>query len=83
MGLLSAIIFGFLAGFAARTLLPGQDRYGCFVTCLIGVVGATIGKLVSTALGGPADVTRWTLHGFGISVLGAIILLVIFRMLKR
>lgn len=83
MGLLSAIIFGLLAGLAARVLLPGPDRMGCVGTTIVGIVGAVIGQLLSGAAGAPGDVLEWSWRSFGFAILGAILLLVLLRIVKR
>jgi uncharacterized membrane protein YeaQ/YmgE (transglycosylase-associated protein family) len=83
MGLIGALIFGFLAGVAAKLLMPGNDPGGCITTSILGMVGAVVGKSISRLLGGPGDITRWTWHGFGLSVLGAVVVLIIWRALLR
>lgn len=83
MGIISAIIFGLFVGIVAKLLMPGRDPGGFIITAIIGIVGALIGKFISLAFGGGGDVTRWTLSGFFLSVLGAIVLLAIYRMITR
>lgn len=83
MGIISAIIFGFVAGLIARALMPGRDAAGFVVTTILGIIGAVIGKFISMAFGGSGDVTRWTWQGFFLSVLGAIIVLAIYHFATR
>src|SRR5689334_9340531 len=83
MGIISAIIFGFVAGLIARALKPGKDPSGFIVTSILGIIGAVIGKFISLAFGGSGDVTRWTWHGFWLSVVGAIIVLAIYDFATR
>ena len=78
MGILSWIIFGFLSGLLARAMLPGKDPRGFIATTIIGIVGAVIGGWIGTALGfGTVD--GFDLRSIGIAVLGALVLLVLFR----
>ena len=80
MGLISALIFGLVVGIIAKWIMPGKDPGGCIITSLLGVVGAFIGQLIASFLFGSGDLTRWTLAGFIFAVLGALVLLGIYRM---
>jgi len=82
MGFLSWIIFGLLAGAAAKFLTPGDDRGGCLLTIILGVAGAAIGGWIGTQLGF-GSVTGFNLGSFGLAVLGAVILLLLFRLIRR
>jgi len=75
-GLLGWIIFGAIVGAIAKLLMPGRDPGGFIVTILLGIAGAMIGGFVGRALGwyGPNDGA-----GFFMSLLGAILLLWIYR----
>ena len=77
MGIIAFLILGLLAGFIAKALLPGEDPGGIIVTMLIGIVGSLVGGFLGQALGlyGPNDPA-----GFVMSLLGAILLLAIYRM---
>lgn len=79
IGIISTLIFGLVAGAVAKLLMPGRDPGGWFMTALLGVVGAFVGKLISALFGGTGDITRWTWHGFFLSVLGAMILLFLYN----
>ena len=77
-GLLGWILFGAIVGAIAKLLMPGRDPGGIIVTILLGIAGAMIGGFVGRALGwyGPNDGA-----GFFMSLLGAILLLWIYRMM--
>jgi uncharacterized membrane protein YeaQ/YmgE (transglycosylase-associated protein family) len=81
MGLLSWIVMGALAGIAARFLLPGKDPKGCFVTPLIGIVGAVIGGFISTKLG-YGGISGFDPRSLVISILGALVFLLALRLLR-
>lgn len=70
------IIFGIIVGAIAKLLMPGRDPGGFIITMLLGIAGAVIGGLIGRALGfyGPNQSA-----GFLMSVVGAIVLLAIYR----
>ncbi|MGZ8421264.1 MAG: GlsB/YeaQ/YmgE family stress response membrane protein [Allosphingosinicella sp.] len=82
MGILSWIVFGLLAGLVAKLLMPGRDPGGFFVTILIGIAGALLGGFVARALG-MGDIDGFNLGSFLIAVVGSILLLIGYRMMKR
>jgi uncharacterized membrane protein YeaQ/YmgE (transglycosylase-associated protein family) len=79
MGILAWIVLGLIAGAIAKFLMPGRDPGGIFVTILIGVVGAVIGGFIGSSLG-MGDVTGVNLWSILLSVVGAVILLIVYRM---
>lgn len=82
MGILSWILFGLIAGLIGRAILPGRDPGGFIVTTAIGILGAVVGGYVGTQLGW-GEVTGFDLRSLGIAVVGAVILLVVFRLVRR
>jgi uncharacterized membrane protein YeaQ/YmgE (transglycosylase-associated protein family) len=76
MGILGWIIFGLIVGIVAKVLMPGRDPGGFIVTIILGIVGAVVGGFLGRAVGwyGPNDPV-----GFVMAVLGAIVLLVLYR----
>ena len=80
MHVLSWILFGLVVGIVAKLLTPGRDPGGFILTTLLGIAGAVLGGFVGRALGfyGPNQVA-----GFLTSVLGAIILLLLYRFISR
>jgi uncharacterized membrane protein YeaQ/YmgE (transglycosylase-associated protein family) len=80
MAILSWIVFGLVIGFIAKLLMPGKDPGGFIVTMLLGIAGALVGGFVGRAMGfyGPNQGAGWLM-----SILGAIILLALYRMLVR
>jgi len=78
MGVLGWIVFGLIVGAIAKLVMPGRDPGGFIVTILIGIAGALIGGFIGRAAGwyGPKANA-----GFLMSILGAIILLALYRML--
>ena len=76
------IILGLIAGIIAKLLMPGRDPGGFIITIILGIVGALIGGFISVKLGF-GDVTGFNLPSIIIAVLGSMLLLVIYRMVKR
>ena len=77
MGFIWAIIIGFIAGLIAKFLMPGRDPGGFIITTLLGIVGALVATWLGQAIG-------WYRPGEGAglvgAVVGAVILLVVYRM---
>ena len=78
MGFLSWILLGLIVGVLAKWLLPGNDPGGIIVTILIGIAGAIVGGYLATLLGLGA-VTGFNLGSLAIAVVGAILLLLVYR----
>jgi uncharacterized membrane protein YeaQ/YmgE (transglycosylase-associated protein family) len=76
-GILGWIVFGLIVGLVAKLLMPGKDPGGFIITTLLGIVGALIGGWLGRALGlyGPDEPA-----GFFMALIGAIILLVGYRL---
>ncbi len=82
MGILSWILFGLLAGIVAKVIMPGRDPGGFIVTILLGVVGAFLGGFIAAQFG-LGSVQGFDLRSFFIAVGGAILVLVIYRSIRR
>jgi uncharacterized membrane protein YeaQ/YmgE (transglycosylase-associated protein family) len=76
--MLGWIIFGLIVGIIAKLLMPGRDPGGFIITILLGIAGALLGGFVGRAIGlyGPNQSA-----GFLMSVLGAVLLLTLYRFL--
>jgi uncharacterized membrane protein YeaQ/YmgE (transglycosylase-associated protein family) len=75
------LVIGLIAGALARLIMPGRDPMGILATILLGIVGSVIGGLISMAI--------WSNERGGIpragillSILGAIVVLWIWRMIR-
>ncbi len=77
-GVLGWMLFGLVVGAVAKLVMPGRDPGGIIVTMLIGIVGALLGGWIGQAAGwyGPQEGA-----GFLMSLLGAIILLWLYRVM--
>ena len=82
MGIVSWIVFGLIAGALAKWIMPGDDPGGIVVTILIGVAGAFVGGYVGTLLG-LGTVSGFDPRSFFVAILGAVILLAGYRVIKK
>lgn len=78
MGILAWILFGLVVGVIAKLLMPGRDPGGFIVTILLGIAGAMIGGFLGQTMGLYREGEQ---AGWIMSILGAIILLALYRML--
>lgn len=76
MSILGWIFFGLLVGAVGKLLMPGRDPGGFVVTILLGIAGALLGGFLGRALGMYREDDP---VGFVMAVLGAIVLLVLYR----
>ena len=81
MGLLSWVVFGLIAGAIAKFLTPGRDPGGCIITIIVGIVGSVLGGMIATWLG-YGGISGFDFRSFVIAVLGAILLLFLWRMIS-
>jgi uncharacterized membrane protein YeaQ/YmgE (transglycosylase-associated protein family) len=81
MGILWTLIIGLVVGAIAKLIMPGRDPGGIIVTMLIGVAGALLAGFLGRALGWYADPGQGP--GILASVIGAIILLWLYRIFTR
>jgi len=90
VGIIGWIIFGLIAGLIAKAIMPGRDPGGCIITILIGIAGSVIGGFIGRALFGYGraygDARDLSQPGFlmslGLAVVGAIILLALYRLIR-
>ena len=82
MGIVSWIILGLVVGVIAKFLMPGKDPGGIFITILLGVAGAIGGGYISSAIGF-GQVTGFDLRSLIIAVCGSVVLLIIYRVIKK
>ena len=79
MGIIWTIIIGLVVGFVAKLLMPGRDPGGFIITVLLGIAGALVATYGGQAMG---LYEAGQGAGFIGSVVGAIVLLVIYRMIR-
>ena len=76
------IIIGFLAGWIARAIVPGVDAMGFWMTTGLGIVGSIVGGLISRVFSKPSDGSMFHPAGVIMSIIGAIIVLYVAKMIR-
>ena len=79
--ILWSIVVGFVVGLIARALVPGADVMGFWMTCGLGIAGSIAGGLVARLFNRPADGAMFHPAGFFLSLVGAAVLLVVWKMM--
>ncbi|MFG6176738.1 GlsB/YeaQ/YmgE family stress response membrane protein [Halomonas sp. THAF12] len=82
MGFLAWILFGLIAGILAKWIMPGKDPGGIIVTILIGIAGAFVGGWLGSLVG-VGSMGDFSLGSFVTAIVGALVLLGGYRMLKK
>jgi uncharacterized membrane protein YeaQ/YmgE (transglycosylase-associated protein family) len=77
-----AAVIGFVVGLIARALLPGADQMGLLGTTIVGILGSFVGGYIGSLIKKPAEGAKFNPAGFIMSIVGAIILLLIWRMIQ-
>lgn len=80
MSIIITIIIGFIVGLIARALMPGNDIMGFIMTTILGIGGALVGKFLGQGLGLYAEGEP---AGFFMSLLGAVILLLLYNQFTK
>jgi uncharacterized membrane protein YeaQ/YmgE (transglycosylase-associated protein family) len=84
ISLLGTLIIGLIVGAIAKLIVPGKEPGGCLVTMAIGIAGSFVafylGRLLGWTSGGPDSLRP---VGFIPSLLGAVILLLVYHWLRR
>jgi uncharacterized membrane protein YeaQ/YmgE (transglycosylase-associated protein family) len=80
MSIIMTIVVGLVVGVIAKLLMPGKDPGGFIVTTLLGIAGAFVARFLGQALGFYGEGES---AGLIASVIGAILLLAAYRLLRR
>lgn len=81
MGLLATIVVGLIAGLLASWLMKAKT--GMLVDLILGIVGSVVGGWITSLLTGLDLVTGVNLTSILVSLLGAIVVIAIYRFIKR
>lgn len=76
--IISTAIVGLIVGLIARFVLPGRDPMGLLMTMIIGIAGSFLGKFLGVNI---LHLSRSASSGWIMSIIGAVILLLIYRLL--
>lgn len=81
MGLISWLIFGAVAGWAASMIYGNKQSQGWIGNIVVGLVGSVIGGFIGNLMF-DVDTTKWSIGGFVSAILGAVLFLFILRKLS-
>ena len=80
MSIIWTIVIGFIAGAVAKFLMPGKDGGGFILTTVLGIAGAIVANFLGRFVGWYGEGEG---AGFTASIVGAVIILVVFRLIKK
>lgn len=85
ISLLIWLVLGFLAGYLAKLILPGNDGGGFILTTILGIVGAVVGGFLGNLIFGYPMISSFdnignSIPSFISSIIGAVVVLVIYRL---
>ncbi|HNP69502.1 MAG TPA: GlsB/YeaQ/YmgE family stress response membrane protein [Kouleothrix sp.] len=83
MGIIAWLVFGAIAGWVASMIAGTNERQGCLLNIIVGIVGAFIGGFLYSLLTGRDFVARFDLTSFVVAVIGAVILLFVLTGVRR
>jgi uncharacterized membrane protein YeaQ/YmgE (transglycosylase-associated protein family) len=73
---------GLIVGLLAKFIMPGKDPGGLIITILIGIAGSFVGGFIGSFLG-LGTITGFNVGSFLLSIGGAILLLILYRVIKK
>jgi uncharacterized membrane protein YeaQ/YmgE (transglycosylase-associated protein family) len=80
--ILWSIITGFVIGLIARAILPGADTMGIIATTVLGILGSLAGGFIGGVISKPPEGSKFHPAGFLMSVIGAVVLLFLWRYIR-
>ncbi len=80
--ILWSIITGFVIGLIARAIVPGADEMGFIATTVLGILGSLAGGFIGGLISKPAEGSKFHPAGFLMSVIGAVVLLLLWRYIR-
>ena len=78
--ILWSIIVGFVVGLIARAIMPGAQHMGLILTAILGIAGSFVGGLIGRVISKPKEGAKFHPAGFILSIIGALILLILWRL---
>ena len=82
MGIFSWIVMGLVVGVIAKFIMPGKDPGGVIITILLGIAGAFVGGYLGSFFGLGA-ITGFNLGSLLLAIGGAVLILVLYRAVKK
>ena len=82
MGIITWIVMGLIVGILAKVIMPGKDPGGFIITILLGIGGAFVGGFIGSFMGLGA-VTGFNIGSLMLATGGAVLLLILYRTIKK
>ena len=82
MGIISWIILGALAGWIASKITGHDESMGGTANIIVGIAGALVGGLIMSLIG-KTGVTGFNISSFLVALGGAVLLLAVFKGIRR
>jgi uncharacterized membrane protein YeaQ/YmgE (transglycosylase-associated protein family) len=82
MGIIAWIVFGLIAGFLAKLLMPGKAPGGVIATIVLGIVGAVVGGFIGTLLD-LGKVTEFDWRSMALAVGGGVVVLFLYGLFTK
>ena len=81
MGIIAWIFLGGIAGWIASMIMKTNGQQGLFLNIIVGIIGAFAGGFVFNLFGG-AGVTGFNIYSLLVSIVGAVVLLYIVKLVR-
>ncbi len=81
--LLWSLVVGFFVGLIARALVPGGAQMVFILTIVLGIVGSVAGGFIAGLVSKPREGSRFHPAGFLMSIVGAVVVLFLWNMLRH
>lgn len=81
--ILWSIIVGFIVGLIARAVVPGAQHMGFIATTILGILGSVVGGFIGRMFSRPPEGSKFHAAGFLMSIVGAIVLVVIYGLIAK
>ncbi len=78
-----SLIVGFVVGLIARAVVPGADQMGFILTSLLGIGGSLVGGFIGGLVSRPKEGSRFHPAGFFLSIIGAVVVLLVWNMVRQ
>ncbi len=75
------LITGFIIGLIARAIMPGSQHLGFIATTVLGILGSFVGGFIGSMIWKQPEGTTFHRAGFVLSIVGAIILIILWGLL--
>jgi uncharacterized membrane protein YeaQ/YmgE (transglycosylase-associated protein family) len=80
---LAMLIVGCIVGLIARAVMPGMDHLGFWMTCGLGIAGSVVGGVLGALISRPEPGSKFHPAGFFLSIVGSVLILFVWHLLRH